>query len=432
METRELRHAHPGAQLKLPGVKLTVIEGPDRGREVVARRGVIRVGSAADADLTLRDDAISRRHLQLKLRADEVRVIDLDSTNGTYIDGVRVLEAILAPGSLIRLGATVIRVSPVSDPVVVPISNRGRFGGLLGRSLAMRQVFSVLERAAPSEATILIEGETGTGKEVAAEAIHANSPRAEGPFVAIDCGAIAPTLVESELFGHVKGAFTGAISDRKGAFEEANGGTLFLDELGELPLDLQPKLLRALETRQIKRVGSTAPLKVDVRVVAATNRDLAAEINRGGFREDLYFRLAVVQVSLPPLRARREDIPELVRHFVKRFAPSAPPLGESTMQALASQPWPGNVRELAHVIERAVLMSDGALIRNADLGLDATDHGPERFEDMTLEDAERILIHKALARCRGNVSHAATALGLSRSALYRRLEKFGTTPTDES
>jgi len=310
-------HGAPDRTLSLPGIKLTVLEGPERGREVTATRGVVRVGGARDNDLVLSDDAVSRRHLEIRLRKDEVRVVDLGSTNGTTVDGVHIVEAVLSAASLIRLGASAIRVTPIDEPVAIALSSRERFGALLGRSVAMREVFSVLERVAPTDATVIVEGETGTGKELAAEAIHAHSPRAEGPFVAIDCGAIPPNLIEAELFGVVRGAFTGAVSDRRGVFEEADLGTLFLDEIGELPLELQPKLLRALEKREIRRVGATQPRKVDVRVVAATNRDLAVEMNRGSFREDLFFRLAVVSVKLPPLRARRDDIPLLVRHFVE-------------------------------------------------------------------------------------------------------------------
>jgi DNA-binding NtrC family response regulator len=298
----------------------------------------------------------------------------------------------------------------------------------------MRQLFGILERVAPSEATILIQGETGTGKEVTAEAIHSYSSRAEGSFIAIDCGAIAANLVESELFGHVKGAFTGAMTDRRGVFEEADGGTLFLDEIGELPLDLQPKLLRALETRTIRRVGSTQSNPIDVRVVAATNRDLAEEVNRGTFREDLYFRLAVVQVSLPPLRSRREDIPTIVKHFINRFAPNSPPPSPALLQSLSAQPWPGNVRELRNAVERALALA-------APSTEVATDETPqttpqeamaplfalpikEAIEKWT-SDFERQYLENALRHSGGSVSEAARQCGVNRRYVQRMMKRLG-------
>jgi DNA-binding NtrC family response regulator len=434
-ETREIRDTFGGGELKLPGLKLTVMEGPDRGRELVARRGVLSVGTASDNDLVVTDDSVSRRHLEIRLRTDEVRAIDLRSTNGTYVDGVRIVECVLSAGSLIRIGSTAIRASRIEEPVIVPISGRDRFGGLLGQSAAMRQVFAVLERVAPTEATVLIQGETGTGKEVAAEAIHAGSPRAEGPFVALDCGAIAPSLVESELFGHVRGAFTGAISDRAGAFEEADGGTLFLDEIGELPLELQPKLLRALETRQIRRLGAAQARKVDVRILAATNRDLAAEVNAGNFREDLYFRLAVVQVELPPLRARREDIPVLVRQFVERLAPGSQPPSPETLKALAAQPWPGNVRELRNAVERAIALAapDDRASTSPDLmAPPPTDRMAPLF-DLPIKEAverwtelfERAYLEHALRMCGGSVSGAARRIGVNRRFVQRLMKRLG-------
>jgi len=437
LETRQITEGVEGAQLKLKGFRLIIVEGKDRGREVTAKRGVIRVGTAADNDLVLSDDAVSRQHVELRLSSDAVRIVDLGSTNGTTVDGVRVNDAILAPGSLIRVGDTALRALTVEEPVVVPLSSRTSFGGLLGRSAALRQVFAVLERASASEATILVEGETGTGKELAAEAIHTHSPRAEGPFIAIDCGAIAASLVESELFGHVRGAFTGASGDRAGVFEEADGGTLFLDEIGELPLDLQPKLLRALETKQIRRVGESQARKVDVRVVAATNRDLAAEINRGRFREDLYFRLAVVHVRLPPLRARREDVPLLVRHFVERFAPGAPPPSAELLEALAARPWPGNVRELRNAVERAVALTQGTPSSAAPPPADASSlsGAMEPLFSLPITEAvarwtegfERAYLENALRLSGGSVSGAARAMGTNRRYVQRLMKRLGVT-----
>jgi len=436
LETRQITEGVEAAQLRLKGCRLIVVEGRDRGREVTAQTGRIRVGTAPESELVLTDDAVSRQHVELRLSADGVRIVDLGSTNGTTVDGVRVNDAIVGPGSLIRVGNTALRAVTVDDPVIVPLSTATSFGGLLGRSAALRQVFAVLERASTTDVTILVEGETGTGKELAAEAIHTHSPRAEGPFIAIDCGAIAASLVESELFGHVRGAFTGAAGDRAGVFEEADGGTLFLDEIGELPLDLQPKLLRALETRQIRRVGESQPRRVDVRVVAATNRDLAVEVNGGRFREDLYFRLAVVQVRLPPLRARREDVPMLVRHFVECFAPGSPPPSQALLDAMAARPWPGNVRELRNAVERAVALTrapaPGAPAepgRSADSLAAAMEplFGLPTLEANAqwMELFERAYLANALRLAGGSVSGAARAMGTNRRYVQRLMRRLG-------
>ena len=433
-ETRVLKDDGSDSGLTLPGVKLTVLEGSDRGLEVLAKRGIVRVGTAPDNDLVLADNAVSRRHLEVRVRADAVSVRDLGSTNGSTVDGVRIIEAILSSASLIQVGATVIRATPVEEPLVIPLSSRREFGRLLGQSVAMREAFAVLERAAPTDATVLVEGETGTGKELAAEAIHMHSPRAEGPFVAIDCGAIAPNLMESELFGHVRGAFTGAVGERLGVFEEANGGTIFLDEIGELPLDLQPKLLRVLEKREVRRVGAARSVPIDVRVVAATNRDLAVEVNRGGFREDLYFRLAVVQVKLPPLRARREDIPDLVGHFVECFTGERRDLAPELIQALAARPWPGNVRELRNAVERAVAMAVPSAQAAPDdqPGGGAYGHMQALFPLPVKEalerwnDAfERAYWESALRLSGGSVSGAARAAGVNRRYVQRVMKRHG-------
>ena len=434
--TRVLPGETATTSLMLPGVRLTVVEGADRGREVVVRRGAVRVGTASDNDLVIADAAVSRRHLEIRLRSDGVRVADLGSTNGTRIDGVQVIEAVVAPASLVRLGSTAIRVTTVDEPVIVPLSTRERFGGLLGRSPAMREAFALLERVSPTDATVLLEAETGCGKEVAAEAIHAHSPRADSPFVAVDCGAVAASLIESEFFGHVRGAFTGAIADRRGAFEEADGGTLFLDEIGELPLDLQPKLLRALENRTIRRVGATQSRPIDVRVIAATNRDLAAEVNRGGFREDLFFRLAVVRIRLPPLRARPDDIPVLVRHFLHRLKPDSPDPSPDLLRALSARPWPGNVRELRNAVERAVAMAEPARQRTATGSLDPGGAGgltmSALFElpiqeavDRWVEQLERAYVEDVLRRSGGSVSGAARLAGTNRRYIQRLMKRHG-------
>ncbi len=417
--------------MELPGVKLTVVDGPDRGTEVVAKRGRVQIGTAKDADLVLTDTAVSRRHVEVRLAGPRMIVRDHSSTNGTRVDGVQVLEAVISSGALLQVGETTVRVSAVDEPIVIPLSTKQSFGSLLGGSPAMREVFSILERVAPTEATVLVTGETGTGKELVAEAVHDASPRAEGPFIALDCGAVSASLMESELFGHVRGAFTGAIGDRRGVFEEADGGTLFLDELGELPLDLQPKLLRALEKREVRRVGESRARKINVRVVAATNRDLASEVNKGSFREDLYFRLAVVEVKLPPLRARREDIPTLVTHFVKRLRPDAPAPAPELLSRLAKKAWPGNVRELRNAVERVLALggtqatsgeaappSDGLL--GAVLAMPYKE-GLERW----VGEFERAYLQEALRAAGGSVSEAARRSGVTRRHIQRLMKRHG-------
>ena len=296
-----------GQTIPLAGIDLVVIEGADRGVRAGVGAGITRIGTSASSHLRLTDRTASRVHCELRLRNRAVQIVDAGSTNGTFVEGVRIADAELPPGAVVRVGTTAIRIEAANAPTRVPISSRDHFGELLGASLAMRRVYAMLERVAATDTTVLIHGETGTGKELAARAVHEASRRARGPFVAVDCGAIAESLIESELFGHVRGAFSGAHAERRGLFEEADGGTLFLDEIGELPLSLQPRLLRVLEAREVRRVGANASRPIDVRVLAATNRSLAQSVNDGTFREDLYYRLAVVEVELPPLRARRDD-----------------------------------------------------------------------------------------------------------------------------
>jgi DNA-binding NtrC family response regulator len=302
---------------------------------------------------------------------------------------------------------------------------------VVAESPAMKSVLNLVERIGPADANVLITGENGTGKEVITRLLHSISSRRAKPLISLNAGALAEGVFESELFGHVRGAFTDAKSDRVGRFELADGGTLFLDEIGNVPLNLQAKLLRVLETGEFERVGSSKTQKVNVRLLSATNADLHAEVAQGRFRQDLLFRLNTVEIRLPPLRDRLEDIPVLAEHFLKlhRERYRRPIMGftPEALDALRHHLWPGNVRELDHVIERAVLMSPGNIVTAFDLALEATPDArmSARLEEMSLEDAERLLIKKALARFEGNANRAAEALGLSRSALYRRLQKYG-------
>jgi DNA-binding NtrC family response regulator len=304
-----------------------------------------------------------------------------------------------------------------------------RFPQLIAQSAAMRPVLDVISRVGPSDANVLITGENGTGKGLVAQTLHSASLRSTRPLLTVNTGGLAEGIFESELFGHVKGAFTDAKSDRVGRFEMADGGTLFLDEIANISQGLQGKLLRTLETGEFERVGSSKSRRVDVRVFSATNADLHLAVEEGRFRQDLLFRLNTIELRLPPLRDRREDIPQLAAHFLRQHAghygKAIGLFDEGAMKALLAHTWPGNVRELDHAVERAVLMAEGETIRATDLGLRGGREASLRLEEMSLEDVEALLIKKALARFNGNVSHAANALGLSRSALYRRLQRYG-------
>ncbi len=426
------------AQSKGLSAELIVVDGPDAGRRLRLWEGLARVGTAPSNDLQLTDPTVSRLHAELRLAQNGILVRDAGSTNGTVIDGLQIVEATVGAGATIRIGGTTIRVEVGEEPVFIEVSPRDRFGDLVGSSIDMRRIFGILERVAPTEATVLLQGETGTGKDVAARAIHAASPRAEGPFVAVDCGAIAENLIESELFGHVRGAFSGAVSDRQGAVEEANGGTLFFDEIGELPLSLQPKLLRCLETRTVRRVGSNTPRPVNVRVIAATNRHLPAEVNAGTFREDLYYRLAVVTVELPPLRARREDIIVLAKHFYSRYRPNAD-LPTALIATLVSREWRGNVRELRNFIERNVSMGSPSQIPPPmpGAGFEApTPLGPlealvpsnlplREARDWWVDQFEAAYVKAVLQRANGNVTRAAELAGVNRRHFQRMMIRVG-------
>ena len=304
-----------------------------------------------------------------------------------------------------------------------------RFPSLIAESAAMQPVLQVISRVGPSDANVLITGENGTGKGLVAQTLHAVSHRSARPLVTVNAGGLSEGIFESELFGHVRGAFTDAKADRVGRFEMAEGGTLFLDEIANISMNLQAKLLRAIETGEFERVGSSKTRKVDVRLLSATNADLSAEVAASRFRQDLLFRLNTIEIRLPPLRDRREDIPLLAAHFLRQHAEhyrkNLAGFDDPSIKALIAHPWPGNVRELDHAVERAVLMAQADTVRIGDLGLRTGRDGAPRLDEMSLEEVECLLIKKALQRFNGNVSHAANALGLSRSALYRRLQRYG-------
>jgi DNA-binding NtrC family response regulator len=395
------------------------------------------VGAHASCDLVLADPQVSRRHAELSITPEGIRLRDLGSTNGTWYQGTRVTEVVIPAGATLRFGGTSVRVAAADAPSLPP-SDRDHFGEMAGKSVAMRELFAVLEMASPTDATVLIEGESGTGKELAARAIHDASARRQGPFVVVDCSAIAENLIDSHLFGHVKGAFTGADRDRKGAFVEASGGTLFLDELGELPLPAQAKLLRALEAQTVQPVGADRPVKVDTRVVAATHRDLSRMVAAKQFRFDLFYRLAVVHVALPPLRDRLEDLPHLIQTFYRRRGGYPGPIDGDNLERMRRYAWPGNVRELRNVLERAwALSGPGARFRELKLWLDPSAAQPQSAEvvDTSLgfkeakerwnDQFERRYVALVFAQHGNNVTRAAEHAGLSRRHFRELLYKHG-------
>jgi DNA-binding NtrC family response regulator len=439
----------------------------------------IRIGSMDDNDVVLGDDTVSRYHCRITQEDNGYVLLDQRSTNGTFINKVRIREAFLKPGSIVSVGQSQLRFNAREEEVEIVPSRADRIGGLIGGNARMREIYSIIEKIAPTATTVVIDGETGTGKEVVAQAIHSLSPRARNDLVVFDCGAVPPNLIESELFGHEKGSFTGALMTRQGLFEQADGGTLFLDELGELPIDLQPKLLRVLEQREVRRVGSAKASKVDVRIIAATNRNLEDEVRAGRFRQDLFYRLSVVRLHLPALRDRVDDIPLLLQHFLdvgafncKPNAPSVRGVARDAVAALQAYPWPGNVRELVNVVERAVSFCDSDTIELSDLpdyvrtakappprepparraasvppgsnpgttpSVSMNPNAPAPAppdellaEGVTFKDAkerwvasfERDYILQLLRRNSGNISHAARAADIDRKYFRKLMKKY--------
>ena len=427
---------------------LVVVEGPARGTRWESAGSTAQLGSHEANDLVLADPTVSRFHCEIRIQPDAAHVRDLGSTNGTILDGVSVIDGLLRGDSLVRMGASVVRFQFEAEQNQLAVSQHSRFGSLIGQSAAMRASFALLERAAASNATVLLEGETGTGKGQAALSLHRASARKAGPFVTVDCGAIPANLLESELFGHERGAFTGAVQRRVGSFEAASGGTIFLDELGELPPELQPKLLRALEEREIRRVGGSESIPVDVRVVAATNRDLRAEVNAGRFRPDLYFRLAVVRIALPSLRQCPEDLPVLVDALLETLDAdpelAAPLRTPEFLSQLARGSWPGNVRELRNHLERCLVLQDalplglepelgepGARVGAAAGGLGAPAGAVDLSQpfvearERALAAFEREYLAALIVRHGDRTVRAAAAAGIGRVYLYKLLKKHG-------
>ncbi len=448
-KTRVAVEGAGGRAVHLQQCKLVVVRGVERGREFIIGGDLIRIGKSDENDILLPEETVSRMHCEIIRDPKGYLLRDLSSTNGTFLDGAEVREAYVRTGSVISVGTVQLKFTPFEERIEILPSEKEALGELVGSSLRMREIFGLIERIAPTEATVLIEGETGTGKDLVARTIHAMSRRKNAPFVVVDCGAVAGNLIESELFGHEKGAFTGAQAMRAGAFETANGGTIFLDELGELSLDLQPKLLRVLEQREIRRVGGNKTIKVDIRVIAATKRELVKEVQAGKFREDLYFRLSVVPLRVPSLRERKEDLPLLVRSFFGKMAETAGSAlqapDEATLAQLAHHDWPGNVRELRNVLERGFYLnprggeapmklvtmplSPEAASNAATASGDASSPSfeaslsyrgnKERFEN----DFERRYLTWLMERSQGNISRAAREADMDRKYLHKLLKK---------
>jgi len=443
---------HPAAQGRLGRVQVVVIEGPDMGRAATLTDAAFVVGSDPSCELILRDPRVSRRHLELRAEDGRFLLSDLGSKNGTIFQGAAIGQATVDAGATLRLGNSYLRIQPAPYNLALPPSERRRLGELVGESLAMRELFAVLERAAQSDVTVLLEGETGTGKELSARAIHEQGERRSGPFVALDCGALPEGLVESELFGHVRGAFTGAMAARKGAFVRASGGTLFLDELDSLPLHLQPRLLRALESMRVRPVGGDDEVEVDVRVIAACQADLSLAVVGGEFRPDLYYRLSVLRIALPPLRHRREDLALTTRHLLARRGfvvdrdGGSPPICGPNLERLIAYDWPGNVRELRNVLDRALALSpqvtDFAGLRimlpGEGLGDVMSGDGAELIvrHDLPFAQAKQELVDafearylgQLFVRAEGNISAAARTAGVDRKHLRTLLRKHGLLP----
>jgi two-component system, NtrC family, response regulator GlrR len=414
-------------ELRFARYRLSVTEGADDKRSIEGSEDEVSIGSAEGNTLVLDDPTVSRHHVAIRPGPRGHVIRDLGSTNGTTINGVMVELAYLPNNAVISIGASKLRFDVIDGEQTAALSNDHKWGRALGTSSAMRRLFALLPKLAESDASVLLEGETGTGKSLLANAMHEHSARAKGPFIVVDCGAIPPNLIESELFGHEKGAFTGATAARAGAFEAARGGTVFLDEIGELPIDMQPKLLRALEERVVKRVGSNQETMLDIRLIAATNRDLRTEINRGRFRSDLYYRLNTFSMRVPPLRERREDIPLLVAHYYEQLGAGEPPA--SLLSDFARHDWPGNVRELRAAVERAVLLDDPTVWRGI-----AEASGPTPSDDSaSFREAkeravaawERDYIRALIARHQGNISRAARAVRMDRNHLRELMLRHG-------
>ncbi|HEX8794878.1 MAG TPA: sigma 54-interacting transcriptional regulator [Polyangiaceae bacterium] len=435
--TTAVAAAQDPAATASPVFRITVVDGPDRGASVsidATRPAPLLVGHSPACDLRLSDRTASRRHASFDVIDQRVQLTDLGSTNGTTVNGISVNGARLRGGETVRIGQTTLRVELESESAVRPVSRATSFGRAIGASPEMRRLYPLCERLAATMLPVVIEGETGTGKELLAESLHEEGPRAAGPFIVFDCTAVPPNLVESELFGHEKGAFTGAVATRKGVFELAHGGTLLIDEIGDLEPALQPKLLRAIERSEVRRVGGDRPIRVDVRVLAATRRDLDHEVQVGRFRDDLFHRLAVARIEVPSLRRRRGDVPLLAAAFARQLGAPDGALTEALLQRWQDYAWPGNVRELRNAVSRYLALGEEEPAQGAPGGGAAQGGQPGQgaleavlalglpfsaARQRVLLEFDRAYVARVLAEHGGNVMRAAAASGIARRHLQR-------------
>ena len=442
--------------IHLEQCKLVVVDGASRGTELVLSKPIIRIGANEKNDLVLEDNTVSRFHCEIRHIGEEYLLVDRQSTNGTYVGSLRVREAFLYPNCEMLVGNSLVRFQPLVEEVPIFPIKRNRYGSLIGAAPRMRDIYGIIDKVGPSELSVVVEGETGTGKELVARALHERSRRERGPLVIFDCSAFPATLLESELFGHEKGAFSGAIRTHRGVFERAEGGTIFFDELGEMSLSLQPKFLRALESGEVRRVGGERTIKVDVRVVAATNRDLASMVEEGAFRQDLFYRLAKVRFTLPALRDRIDDIDLLVDHFLAEQRERNPTwvvrrFSDEALELLCSYDWPGNVRELRNVVERASTFCDTEVVEIRDLPADLQARvgraskttptlappasmglageiepgtGLKEAKEKMVAQFERDYLVSLLDRHQMNISKVAREAGIDRRHVYRLMRKY--------
>ncbi len=417
-------------------LRLAVVTGTDLGKSIELKGGRYRVGKDESCELVVVDGSVSREHLMIEVTAAGVQLTDLGSTNGSFCDNVRFDRVSAQSGAIIRLGRVMLKLLPAFVGYGrSELSQSTSFGGMLGKSVAMRQLFALAERVSVTDAAVLITGETGTGKEVCARAIHDASPRAKGPLLVADLSTVTASLIESELFGHRKGALTGAVADRVGLIEQGHKGTLFFDEVAELPLELQPRLLRALERKEVRPLGSSDFKTIDFRIIAATHRDLKAEVKAGRFREDLYHRLFTVQLVLPPLRERREDLDLLIDSFTRKQGKSPSLIGPELRAALSAYHFPGNVRELKNLVERMLALGSMAELPSLETlapnqRAPGAEKGPshrpfKESKNELVDDFERRYLDDLLVRFSGNVTAAAKEAGLDRVYLHRLVRKHG-------
>lgn len=436
MQSSEETQRVKEAGLPLRSLALEVLDGPDKGKAFTGEGERVTVGTALDNDLVLTDPTVSRYHLELERSVDRVKVSDVGSTNGTLTAGVLLGQGAVLAGAQLKLGHTTVKVGD-GRTLTLELHQEESFGPLKGRTAVMRRLMTKVAKAAQSDISVLLNGETGTGKELIAQALHEQGPRAKKPFVTVDCGSLAPGLVASELFGHERGAFTGADRRHTGAFERAEGGTVFLDEVGELPQALQAVLLGVLERRIFRRVGGQDDVEVDVRIVSATHRDLRAEVNKGTFRLDLFYRIAVVRLQVPALRDRSDDVPMLVEHFLRAAGHDGEVedlVSNKAMQALQSHHWPGNVRELRNLIEATLAMGETPpLETNEHPAHVPPSSAPVNAAVLPYKDARLQVLHgfesrylkTLLERADGNVSQAGRVARMDRSHLIELLKKHG-------